>query len=375
MTLPRWTNRPQIWWQDTGLPKVRLFLDAAGKELRHRTATTRHWAADSRTQKQVLRYGPLVVAVVLLALILGSIKNVTVQIDGKVLSARTTARSVQTALKHMKVSLAPGDEADPPLETHLSPGSTVTVTVRRAVPVTVTVDGKTLKVVSARPTVQDMLVQQGVTVGALDKVLPKADAPLAKDLAVKVVRVTEKTVTETWEIPYQRSEREDSSLLIGTTEVVQEGRPGTQEVTIKYVYEDGVETGNKIIDQKIMAEPVAELVAVGTTGILNRGGTQIRFVKAMDMIATAYDPGPISTGAYSDGYTAIGLKATYGVVAVDPRVIPLRSRLYIDGYGYAIAGDTGSAIKGNRIDLCYDTYEEAIRFGRRPVTVYILQYP
>ncbi|HET6947256.1 MAG TPA: 3D domain-containing protein, partial [bacterium] len=74
-----------------------------------------------------------------------------------------------------------------------------------------------------------------------------------------------------------------------------------------------------------------------------------------------------------DDVTALGIRAGFGVVAVDPAVIPLGSRLYIEGYGYAIAADTGSAIKGMRIDLGYDTKGQALRFGRRPVRVYIIQ--
>jgi 3D (Asp-Asp-Asp) domain-containing protein len=74
-----------------------------------------------------------------------------------------------------------------------------------------------------------------------------------------------------------------------------------------------------------------------------------------------------------DHITATGVHAGYGVVAVDHDVIPLGSRLYIEGYGYALAGDTGSRIKGLRIDLGYDTKRQAIQFGRRPVRVYIVQ--
>jgi 3D (Asp-Asp-Asp) domain-containing protein len=90
------------------------------------------------------------------------------------------------------------------------------------------------------------------------------------------------------------------------------------------------------------------------------------------MEATAYAPWH---GKGVDGTTAIGLRAGYGVVAVDPRVIPLRSVLYIEGYGRAIAGDTGGAIKGHRIDLGFATAREAYRFGRRPVRVYVLSTP
>lgn len=90
------------------------------------------------------------------------------------------------------------------------------------------------------------------------------------------------------------------------------------------------------------------------------------------MEATAYEPSAISCGASADGYTALGIPAGYGVVAVDPSVIPLGTNLYIEGYGYAIAADVGKAIKGNIIDLCFNTYEEAINFGRQTVKVYIL---
>ena len=71
----------------------------------------------------------------------------------------------------------------------------------------------------------------------------------------------------------------------------------------------------------------------------------------------------------------IGLKAGPGIIAVDPRVIPMRTKVYVEGYGYAIAGDVGSAIKGNRIDVCFNTVREALNFGRRRVRIYILENP
>ncbi len=84
------------------------------------------------------------------------------------------------------------------------------------------------------------------------------------------------------------------------------------------------------------------------------------------MKATAYSAG------HGCGYiTANGSKAQYGVVAVDPRVIPLGTKLYIEGYGEAVAADTGGAIKGDRIDLCYNSNAECIQFGRRDVVVHI----
>ena len=93
------------------------------------------------------------------------------------------------------------------------------------------------------------------------------------------------------------------------------------------------------------------------------------YIAVMDMEATAYLP----TDGDGYGITATGIPATYGVAAVDPAVIPLGSRLYIPGYGEAIAADTGGAIYGNRIDLCMESYSECMNFGRRYVTVYILR--
>lgn len=99
---------------------------------------------------------------------------------------------------------------------------------------------------------------------------------------------------------------------------------------------------------------------------VNRGIPRYRAVYTMH--ASAYLP---SDGGGS-GITATGIPARYGVVAVDPDVIPLGTRLFIPGYGEAIAADTGGAIVGNTIDLCMESYDEAIRFGRRNVEVYVI---
>lgn len=93
-----------------------------------------------------------------------------------------------------------------------------------------------------------------------------------------------------------------------------------------------------------------------------------RYSRSMTMTATAYT-------AYDDGngsYTYRGNFLRKGLVAVDPSVIPLGTRLYIEGYGYAIADDIGGAIKGNKIDLAYENRNDALQFGRQKVTVYVI---
>ena len=89
------------------------------------------------------------------------------------------------------------------------------------------------------------------------------------------------------------------------------------------------------------------------------------------MIPTTYDP--YNCGGDGRGITASGLKARFGVVAVDPRFIPLGTKLYVEGYGYAIAADTGGAIKRNRIDLCVDNKRQARGItSYKPVRVFII---
>ena len=130
-----------------------------------------------------------------------------------------------------------------------------------------------------------------------------------------------------------------------------------------------------VVDRETVEEPRAEIIGIGTRIVVREMQTPaglIRYTDVLDMEATAYYPGPESTGVWADGYTATGLKAGHGVIAVDPSVIPLGTRVYIPGYGIAVAGDVGGAIKGNIIDLAFDTYREAMHFGRQRVKVYIL---
>ena len=111
--------------------------------------------------------------------------------------------------------------------------------------------------------------------------------------------------------------------------------------------------------------PVAPPMTVNT---VNTHHGDMIYASCLSMEASAYLP----TDGNGAGITATGAIARRGIVAVDPNVIPLGTRVYIPGYGTAVAADTGGAIRGNKIDLCMESYGEAINFGRRSVDVYIL---
>ncbi|NLJ59126.1 MAG: hypothetical protein GX339_09815 [Tissierellia bacterium] len=166
-------------------------------------------------------------------------------------------------------------------------------------------------------------------------------------------------------------------------EIVQKGSNGMKKSVYQESYVDGEMVERSLKEEIIYIDPVDEIIEVGTkVRIQAASRAGFRFSNEMEMVATAYDLSYESCGKYPDdpyyGITASGTKAQPGTVAVDPSVIALGTKLYIastDGspdYGFATALDTGSAIKGYRIDLFMEDNQEALNFGVRPVKVYIL---
>lgn len=167
-------------------------------------------------------------------------------------------------------------------------------------------------------------------------------------------------------IPFQVKVVNSDTLQKGKEKIVQDGVNGEKTVVQEITFVSDKEVSRNTKSEKITKKPVEKIIMRGTADYKN----------VLIMNASAYTAGFESTGKRPGdkgyGITASGTKAAKGTVAVDPKVIPLGSKLYIEGYGYATALDTGGAIKGNKIDLFYDSLYEAKQFGRRTLTVYIL---
>lgn len=298
---------------------------------------------------------------------------VAVEVDGNRVEGRVLTGTVSGALSQLGILLQDGDRTRPALQARIASG--MEIAVLRAFPVTLNSDGNVRSVLAVPGTVGDLLADVGIKLGPLDRVEPSADTPLSPTLKVEVVRVREEVVVRREPIPYRTLRWAEPRWEKGKTGVLREGREGLAEHTVRLRYENGRLVSTTRLATKTLREPVDKIIGVGTRIVWRTMKTPvgtIRYKEAIQMVATAYYPGPESTGRYADGVTATGMRAGHGVVAVDPRVIPLGTRLYIPGYGLAVAGDVGSAIKGRRIDLGFNTLREALHFGRQTVTVYVL---
>lgn len=320
----------------------------------------------------------LVVAIsaILIIIISGFIltnKEVALSVDGKTSHLVTRAGTVAELLAEKNVNISSHDMITPPLNASLIPGKRVTV--KHAVPIVVDINGKTRKIWSADATVGQAVERLGIDTSADIKLDPNAETRLASGMTVRLQllnRWIEKIQTE---IAYETKREDDPGLAKGKTRIAVKGQPGVKETVIEHVMAGGREIEKLIRAENAIAAPVGEVVKVGTrvpraavAGApapninISRGG------RSLTMVATAY---AANTGG-AGNRTATGTGVYKGIVAVDPRVIPLGTRLYIDGYGEAVAADTGGAIKGNRIDLGFASAGDCYQWGRRTVNVRVL---
>ena len=241
---------------------------------------------------------------------------------------------------------------------------------REAIPVIVNLDGVPRMVTTQADTIGEVLAEISDDLGT-GYLLENADEEdlLTENATIELKSMREEISTVTESIPYTTEYRDNADLEYGTQRVVQEGVEGLLEISYKDVYVGSRKEGESQVSTRIVREPVNAIVEKGTAQTVETAAGLLEYTKALNVKATGYTPNdPGCTGI-----TATGIEAKRGVVAVDPDVIPMGTKLYIPGYGHAVAADTGGAIKGHKIDLCYDTVTEAYQWGVRNVTVYIVE--
>lgn len=259
------------------------------------------------------------------------------------------------------------------------------ISITRAFDVTVKCDGKTTPLRMTYGTVESALELAGVKLNPTDEVSHPLHQRLTDDLHICVDRITYRTTTKTEKIPYKVESKHTPLIKKGYTRVSVKGQNGVKTYTYKEKLVNGQVVETTLISETVTKEPVNELRLIGSGKvevlstlkpskdiILDSKGFPVNYKKVLKGKATAY------TGVGQP--TSTGVKTRVGYVAVDPKVIPYGSELYIispDGkvvYGYAIAADTGGAMLSGRIlvDVFFNTEEECRAFGVRNMLVYIL---
>lgn len=266
------------------------------------------------------------------------------------------------------------------------------INVQRGRTVTVNNCGEVIEVITRGETVEQLLNRLGIAVNADTSLSAPLNTMTYDGMVLSISHTVRREEVYTVAIPHEVVYCNDNTIPEGQTAVLTKGVDGQLACTASVVYVDGVETKRTVLDQTVIQQPVSEVVAVGTGGvettpgyfsgeleigdgyIILETGERLTFTDVLKVQATAYT----HTDEGCNEVTATGTIVRVGTVAVDPRMIPYGTRMFIlsdDGkivYGVATAEDCGGAIKQNRIDLYYPTTEECLAFGRRNCTVYIL---
>jgi uncharacterized protein YabE (DUF348 family) len=297
---------------------------------------------------------------------------VTVVEDGRPVSLQTSVETVENVLAEAGITLGPADKVFPPEATQLNSGMQIQVSHAKAI--NLRLGDQTQVIYSQAETLEDALREAGYNFGPDDRVEPELSAAVTNDMVARIVRVTGQAFFEREDVQHKTVFMADDSLA-GTETRRVVGHDGVRITEYKIVIEDGVETERTYVGEAFDPEPVDTVIYYSASAVNSTGSPEnLQVANTMNMYATWYNAAssgkPATHPAY--GITRSGVPLTKGIVAVDPNVIPLGTRLYIPGYGFAIAGDTGGGIVGDRIDLGYpDGVPVDWRTGW--VDVYILQ--
>ncbi len=309
-------------------------------------------------------------------------KDVQINDDGAVFDTKIYSRTVRGALKEAGIALGEGDELSCDPEDNVKNNPVISIT--RAAAVNLSYLGEDKVVYTTKDTVQEFIEEKKILIGEDAFLIEALDTPITANMTVTVIPKVYTEVVETEAIEHAVVQRASYNMEKGSTRVVSEGADGLKENVYQVLMHEGQMLEKVKIAEKVVKEPVNKIVEYGTIAVAKTSrGESFRYKQVLTVRATAYSNSYACTGKSPGdrgyGITASGMKARKGVIAVDPKVIPLGTRLYVEAadgswtYGYCIAGDTGGSIKGNKIDLFFDTMSEARSFGSRSAKVYILE--
>lgn len=320
-------------------------------------------------------------------------KNVSVVVNGQETVVETKQWVLQRLLDEQAITVGPHDKISASLNAPIKDGDMFEIT--HAMPITVVADGNTSTVYTTEKTVQAAIEDLDISIRSQDEIDPPLASSIEGNETITVVRVETKVTSNEKTVPFSIVKKEDANLVKGTEKVVQSGQEGVVVEQLEERYEDGVLVSNSVISETVKTSTVDQVVAVGaakaksTVTTLSNNSSAVEQVTKGDytfnakkvltnVTLTAYTAGAESTGKSEGdagyGITASGTTVEEGrTIAVDTSVIPMGWWVYIEGVGLRRAEDKGGAIKGNKIDVYFESLNVATKFGKKKgVKVYVI---
>lgn len=298
-------------------------------------------------------------------------KKVILEIDGVKEEKWTTEKSVKQFLEAQKIVVTEHDIL------HISPEEKIKNDLHIKLDVGFQIllndGGKETEYWTTSTTVADFLKQQGIELNDLDRIEPGLEDNIKKGSSITITRVEKVTDVVEELVDYAVVTKKDHGLLSGKERVIQPGKKGKIQKKYEVILENGKEVSKKLISEEVIENPVDKIVAVGTKKLTQPVSRGQATGKEFIVRSTAYTA--TCNGCSGRTATGIDLRANPNikVIAVDPSIIPLGTKVYVEGYGYAIAADTGGSIKGYKIDVFFSSKSDAYRWGVRNVKVKILK--
>ncbi|NRD77458.1 DUF348 domain-containing protein [Bacillus sp. BRMEA1] len=298
-------------------------------------------------------------------------KQVTIVKDNEKKTIWTTAGTVAELLNEQKIKWNDHDKISPRPQAAIQ--NKMKIGIQKAFHFTYVDGGKQQTVWSTSTTVADFLTHQGIILNEFDRVEPSLTENITENGVLNVIRVEKVTDVVEEPVGFAVVTKKDESLAKGTEKTLSEGSQGLVSKQYEVLLENGKEVARKLLNEQTIREKQDKIVAVGTKDLTNqvsRGSESTG--TSFYVTATAYSED--CNGCTGQTATGLNLRANpdMKVIAVDPNIIPLGTKVYVDGYGYAIAADTGGAIKGYRVDLFMPSEEDCYRWGRKKVKLTIL---
>ncbi|MBP1996188.1 ubiquitin-like domain-containing protein [Paenibacillus eucommiae] len=320
-------------------------------------------------------------------------KSVSVVVNGQETIVQTKQWVLQRLLDEQAIKIGEHDHVSASLTAELKGGEKIYID--HATPIQLTADGETSTVYTTARTVESALLDLNITIGELDRISQEPDTALSANLPIQIVRVKKEIEQITEPIAFETEKKNDAELLKGKEKIVQEGAPGVLVKKKEKVFEDGELVSESIVDEKVQSASVKKIVAIGTknpvvtlsassdagqeVSKVSKNGVTFDVKQVLNNVTlTAYSADVASTGKSEGspgfGITFTGTKVSEGrTIAVDPKIIPLGWWVYIEGIGLRRAEDIGGAVKGKKIDVYYDNHEYANKFGlKRGYKVYVI---